>query len=207
MEATHKISAKTFKKYLKAVEKFYFRQDKNGPIPKHCPELGNCWNWTGNRSAQGYGFLGMNGRPRLTHRLSYVFEVGEIPPGMLVCHKCDNSSCVRPSHLFLGTPQENSRDMAEKNRARRITDEIRLKKIKLIKYLMEEYGLNQTEVSKRLGIDQSNISKILKGKMCTYVNLDEYDSLSKQQKEEILNEVDSLVQNLGFDKLGNSSSL
>lgn len=52
----------------------------------------------------------------LAHRASWSFHYGEIPEGMLICHKCDNPPCVNIDHLFLGTPKDNIQDAIKKGR-------------------------------------------------------------------------------------------
>jgi hypothetical protein len=79
-----------------------------------------CWLWTANALPAGYGkfTLRVDGRQRtlLAHRFSWLLTRGEIPEGQQVLHKCDNPSCVRPDHLFLGTQQDNVDDMIKKGR-------------------------------------------------------------------------------------------
>lgn len=66
---------------------------------------------------EGYGLIKQEGIVKLAHRISYELNVGPIPEGMIVCHKCDVPPCVNPDHLFIGTKKDNSDDMIRKNRA------------------------------------------------------------------------------------------
>lgn len=84
-----------------------------------CEVRGECWIYTGPTTKDGYGVIGVGrgrGSQRRAHRAAYEEFIGPIPRGMLVCHRCDTPRCIKPNHLFLGTPKDNTQDMLRKSR-------------------------------------------------------------------------------------------
>ena len=78
-----------------------------------------CWIFMGATNDNGYGIVGKGGRGAgndRAHRITYQYFIGDIPKGIFVCHHCDVPSCCNPHHLFLGTNQDNVRDMRNKGR-------------------------------------------------------------------------------------------
>ena len=68
---------------------------------------GECWTWLAGCRGGGYGSFYLNGRNRPAHRVSYEWERGPIPEGLVIDHVCRNVKCVRPSHLRAVTQRIN----------------------------------------------------------------------------------------------------
>lgn len=100
------------------IARFWEKVDKNGPVPAHMPHLGNCWVWTSTIGQDGYGKFWLKGGQRRAHRVAWKMEFGDAATDALVMHRCDHRLCCRPSHMSLGTPLLNMRDMISKGRKR-----------------------------------------------------------------------------------------
>lgn len=154
----------------KAVEPFW---DKIAVSEDH----NACWEWQRLRNKQGYGILKTGGGSRRAHR--YVWELfnGPIPESMFVCHKCDNPPCCNPSHLFLGTHQDNMQDMMDKGRTghpaqpgeKHRSAKLNSQQVIRIRDLYESGKYSYSELSDMFGVTSAQIGYIVTRKNWTHL--------------------------------------
>lgn len=124
-----------------------------------------CWNWTAQRRPGGYGTIVVSNRHEMAHRVSWTLNVGSIPQGLKVLHRCDNPACVNPEHLFLGTSSDNIEDMISKQRNPRGEQHGHAKltwpQVRLIRELRSHYG--KRRLAKIFGVSPSTIQFIWNG--------------------------------------------
>jgi hypothetical protein len=78
-----------------------------------------CWYFGRRAAAETYRIFRLSDGSRMpAHRFAWLAYKGRIPTNLWVLHTCDNPPCVNPDHLFVGTHQDNMRDMKDKGRAR-----------------------------------------------------------------------------------------
>jgi len=134
---------------------------------------GECWVKKTMRGVDRWGYWRLNtlGKTTKAHRIAYELFIGQIPSGMCVCHRCDNGSCINPSHLFLGTFGDNNRDRhskgrdgfmphsGEENGCAKLTEE----QVRRIRESCRS-GLSQAKTAVLFGVSQSNVWMIVSGK-------------------------------------------
>lgn len=78
-------------------------------------QITGCWEWQGYvevRDWGGYGEWSVGGHKKMrAHRASWLYTYGSLPePPLQLNHSCNNSICVRPDHLYVGTQYDNIQD-------------------------------------------------------------------------------------------------
>jgi len=77
-----------------------------------------CWSWRGALDKDGYGIFSYAKKTYRAASMALRLDGRPVPKGMHACHHCDNPSCVRPDHLYVGSPTENMADAKARNRLR-----------------------------------------------------------------------------------------
>lgn len=113
------------------------------------------------------------------HRLSWELHNGPIPPGLVVCHKCDNPPCVNPDHLFLGTQGDNLRDRDAKGKHNvRLHPELergernpnsRLSAVQISEIRRLASDNSQRGLGRMFGVSGTQIRRILSGEQWGHV--------------------------------------
>lgn len=128
-----------------------------------------CYLWLKARDRDGYGVLRVGSRSHVrAHRFSYETYIGPLGNHEYVLHKCDNTSCVRPEHLEIGSLSKNSKDsylrgrhsqVGSNNSGSKMTEEqvIEARKMRL------EENLSVTLIAKKYGMSISGMSQVLSG--------------------------------------------
>ncbi len=141
-----------------------------------------CWLWTAGGNSKGYGHFWVNGHQCQATHVSWELTHGPVPNGKWVLHKCDNPPCVRPDHLFLGTPLNNTQDMVAKGRSYNGDREKRHQRIegnyagKLsasdVRCIYAAYHLSEESVphlAQKYGMAESSIRYVVNGTTWTLV--------------------------------------
>lgn len=125
-----------------------------------------CWEWRGG-TTKGYGTY----RDKSAHRVSYERYKGPIPPGMIVCHSCDNPSCVNPDHLWAGTYSDNANDMWSKGRGNRNAGPLgelnpvsKLKAEQALEIMRLSGAVSDCELARRYGVSSSAVRSVRIGR-------------------------------------------
>lgn len=153
----------------------YANQDPLARLLQWSTQQGECRIYTrGKPRASGHRRMGFRGKSTLVHRIAWTLEYGEIPQGLLVCHRCDTPSCINPRHLFLGTYADNNADRDRKGRGNPPKGS-RHGSAKLAEYQVLEVleaaaeGASNRLLANRYGVDITTISSIVARKSWRHV--------------------------------------
>lgn len=138
------------------------------------PEFG-CWIWQGsfNGSVKTHQYaqfnVGNDKEEKTAHIWAYKQFIGPISSGLNCCHRCDNTHCVNPFHIFLGTQADNMQDAVIKGRFKRNgqskLDEISVQRIRA----QWSMGFSLLALSKKYKIDPQTVRSVILRKTWKHV--------------------------------------
>lgn len=129
-------------------------------LPRAKKSTNGCWEATGHKDKDGYARFMVDGKPVVGTRHVWASLYGPISGRLVVCHRCDNPTCLNPAHLFLASTAENIADRNSKSRqakgvthwASKLSDDA----VRDIRQ-MRNIGMRGTEIAKLYGVSPSTV--------------------------------------------------
>lgn len=129
-----------------------------------------CWEWGGARDRDGYGIFTYAGKNYRAHKLALELDGRPVPNGKYACHKCNNPCCVRPSHLYPGTPTQNMED-AKANGTIRMGEQVHFSKLtEKDVAAIRSSTLKDGLLANTFGVSRSCVTMIRNGKTWKHVS-------------------------------------
>jgi len=130
-----------------------------------------CWPWLGpfgGRPDRKRPYFMAHRKRTMASRWVWIVTYGAIPEGMLVLHNCDNGDapigCVNPHHMYLGTSEDNTKDMTDRQR-HGLTHYV----VRNIRRLIDQ-GRTQKEIGSLYGISRETVSAIATGRVYSHLS-------------------------------------
>lgn len=142
-----------------------------------------CWPWIACRDKSGYGQICMilpsgSKETLRSHRVAFCicrgYPLDYLTTKCLVRHTCDNPSCVNPSHLELGSHQDNMNDMVRRGRTRSIRGSknysAKLTEPEVLQILRQlREGRRQQLIARDFGVSGQTVWEINAGRSWSHV--------------------------------------
>jgi hypothetical protein len=123
----------------------------------------SCWEWSAGKYRRGYGHFWLNGKNVGAHRFAFAWGHGA-PAASHVLHRCDNTSCVNPEHLYEGSDLDNAADRDSRGRAGRPNKKVTPDGAYEIRRLWANGGMTQQQIGDLFGILQGSVNNIVHGR-------------------------------------------
>jgi len=125
------------------------------------PTLLGCMEWTRCLNTDGYPRAVFDGYSNgKVHRVVWELANEKDATGKVVRHTCDNTKCINPAHLEIGTPIDNvrDRDVRQRNGWAKLSHE----DVKKIRRLYATKEFTQKELGMLYHVTESTVNSLIK---------------------------------------------
>jgi len=119
-----------------------------------------CWNWTAAIGPDGYGRVWI-GRQVNAQQVAYVLSKGDILPGQVIRHSCNNRTCCNPLHLGVGSQLDNVQDRVDSKRTKVVGRKLDEQQVKEIRTIYSTGNVTLSELAEVYGLSYDGIQRVV----------------------------------------------